>query len=123
MTAVRTKFGLIAVCAVLALTLAACGGGGGEANEISVTGQDTFQFSPEALTTTVGQPTNVTLVNTGALEHSFVLDEVSVKIGPLPGGESDSASFTPNAAGTYTFYCDIAGHREAGMEGTLTVNP
>ena len=33
------------------------------------------------------------------------------------------ATFTPAQAGTYVYYCDTPGHKDAGMKGTLTVTP
>ena len=125
------RFSLLLVALVAALALAACGGGGGgggngegqEGQTVTVQGLDTFRFSPETLTANVGQTLNVTLDNEGVLEHNFVIQELSVSLGPIAGGQSATGSFTPSAAGTYEYFCDVPGHREAGMVGTLTVNP
>jgi plastocyanin len=112
---------------LLALALAACGGGGGgngtDAETVTVQALDTFQFDPAALTAGVGQTVNVTLDNEGVLEHNFVIQELGVSLGPVPGGQTASGSFTPASAGSFEYYCDVPGHREAGMVGTLTVNP
>lgn len=63
----------------------------------------------------------VTLPNHGVLEHNFVIDELSIASPLVPGGET--GSLTINApAGEYQYYCSVAGHKEAGMVGTLTVS-
>jgi plastocyanin len=112
-----------AMVLMLALALAACAGGGNgsEAQDLTVRGLDSFQFDPATLSGTVGEAMNVTLQNAGVLEHNFVIDEFDVHLGPIPGGQSSSGSFTPSTAGSFTYYCDVPGHREAGMTGTLTV--
>jgi len=60
-----------------------------------------------------------TLVNTGAIQHDFVIDEPAVNSGMLQNGEQ--STFTVNVpAGRYDFYCSVPGHRQAGMAGTVT---
>lgn len=38
-----------------------------------------------------------------------------------PTGGSQTIEFTPSTPGEYEFYCTVAGHKEAGMAGTLVV--
>lgn len=99
--------------------------GGGDdtavAGSIALTAQD-FKFAQTELHVKVGETVTVRLNNSDRLPHSFDLDEFNVHV-PMPGNENVTATFTPVEPGTYTFYCDIPGHRELGMAGTLVVAP
>ncbi|HEX7588651.1 MAG TPA: cupredoxin domain-containing protein, partial [Anaerolineae bacterium] len=107
-----------------AVALAACGGGastGGGATPLNVTVTTTeFKYDPATINATPGQTINLTVKNIGSVQHSFVFATANVKIIVDPG-KSVTQTFTAPAAGTYTFECDIAGHKEAGMVGQLIV--
>jgi plastocyanin len=65
----------------------------------------------------------VNFTNPQPLTHDVALEDSSGKtIGKteLIAESSDSATVDLKP-GEYTFYCTVPGHREAGMEGTLTV--
>ncbi len=76
-----------------------------------------FYFKPNALTVKVNQPVTVNFTNSGF--HTFVIDELGVKV--KLEGATGSGSFTPTKAGTFQFYCDVGSHKSMGMFGTLTV--
>ncbi len=119
-TAVQLRLKLRKIGLVLAaLVLAACGGGAPAG--VSVKAED-LKFTPNALTAKVGQAITVNMQNAGALEHSFIIDELNVRMEKVQPGQNGSVTFTASTAGTYTIYCDVPGHKEAGMTGTLTVN-
>lgn len=110
----------------LSLALAACSGGASPtsaAASINVVGLDTFKFEPAALSAKAGQEVTVNLENKGNLDHSFIIDELGVKLEAVTAGTTGRVTFTPSTAGTYTFYCDVPGHQAAGMVGTITINP
>ena len=57
--------------------------------------------------------------NKSTVVHDIVIDDKGEGEQVKDGGVSKfSANFTP---GTYEYYCSVPGHREAGMEGKLTV--
>ena len=141
----RTRWIRLAVPLIAgSLLLAACGGGGdddgggdggGTGGTSGETGGETgedggattftvtaieFAFDPATLSVPADEEVTIEVVNAGTVEHDFSLDEAGVKI-LAAATETASGSFTV-AAGTYTFYCSVPGHREAGMEGSLTAS-
>ena len=78
-------------------------------------------YDIDNINASIGQIVNVEFVNKGALEHNFIIDEFGID-NLLQSGESSTISFTPDQTGTYEYYCNVAGHLEAGMKGTVTVS-
>jgi len=67
-----------------------------------------------------GSDVTITFTNTGVLQHDFVIEDTDFGTDLIDNGTSvDLVVNLP--AGSYTYYCTVAGHRDAGMEGTLTV--
>lgn len=59
--------------------------------------------------------------NDGSIVHTLVIEDVDgFKLEVERHGDDDRGTVDLEA-GDYTIYCDVAGHREAGMEATLEV--
>jgi plastocyanin len=79
-------------------------------------------YTADSATAKAGKVT-VNFTNTQPLTHDVAIEDSSGKtIGKTEliaeGSDSAEVNLKP---GTYTYYCTVPGHREAGMEGTLTV--
>lgn len=63
------------------------------------------------------------LENQGAIEHNIVIEELGDELIVEAAAGEIATGDVSLEAGDYTYYCSVAGHREAGMEGTLTADP
>lgn len=127
---------LSAVAILAALVLSACGGGGSEpsseskaeqpaeqtetpAADIVITGTNSLNFDPSQVEAEAGTIT-VALSSEGG-PHTFTveLDDGAETVAQVFSSGQPATGEIELEAGTYRFYCAIAGHD--GMEGTLTV--
>ncbi len=109
------------------LVFAGCGSDSGATPYVAPTGPaiktlsisaKNFAFTPSALSAPAGI-LQIDLTSSAG-NHDLVIQG-------LPGfqlevsGDTKASGKVLLKKGKYTFYCDIAGHRSSGMEGTLTV--
>lgn len=86
---------------------------------LSVEARD-LSFTPKQLEAPAGAEIPIGLHNAGRIVHNLTIDELHVQLVVSPG-QTGTADLVDVPPGTYTFYCSVSGHRQAGMEGTLTV--
>jgi plastocyanin len=134
---------MLAVAAIAALGLAACGGdddgdttaastpatdtspaagGGGSTVDISTPPGSDLAYDQKDVTAKAGRVT-IDFNNQQSTPHDVVVEDSSgQELGKTDLISSSAASTDVELQpGTYTFYCDVPGHEEAGMKGTLTV--
>jgi len=97
-------------------------------------------FKPENVQLEAGKPVVLQLVNSGKVKHEFAADKffrsVATRKVENPGSEVKVPYFTevevlagktveifviPTVTGSFEMLCEIKGHREAGMEGKISV--
>ena len=81
-----------------------------------------LKFNTTALTAKAGKVT-IDFTNSGPLAHNVTIaSSRGPVLGATPTFRGGTKSLTLNLKpGTYTFYCSVPGHRQAGMQGTLVV--
>ena len=110
--------------------------------QVFVTGRE-FAFEPSEVRLKVGEPVALTFSNEGTIEHDMVIPEFRFQAHQLGGvfrtliesfghvhtephgrvvpGEVYKGQIIPNMAATFTFFCSVPGHRDAGMVGKVIV--
>ena len=107
----------LASAAVVAVSLAACGGGtsiampSGSAPATAITIKN-FVFSPNPLAAKVGD--TITITNDDGTDHSVTADDRSFDTGRFASG---SRTITVSHAGTVTFHCQV----HPSMTGVIQV--
>lgn len=96
-------------------------GGGTITEAADPSGQ--LKFTKSDLTAKAGKAT-IDFTNSSQLPHNMtIVDSSGKQVGATPTFSGGTKSFTADLKpGKYTFYCSVPGHRQAGMQGTLTVS-
>jgi uncharacterized cupredoxin-like copper-binding protein len=98
------------------------GGGGGETLKIAADPGGQLKFDKSSLTAKAGKVT-IVMDNPSDLPHAVEIEGDGVEVAGevvMKGGVSKAGADLK--AGEYEFYCPVGNHKDAGMEGTLTVN-
>jgi len=90
-----------------------------EAQTVKIVATD-LKFDTNTLQVAAPGEIDVQFLNNGLIDHDVTVEGARFTLPGRPG-KSAEKTLKIDKPGTYTFYCSIPGHREAGMQGKLVV--
>ncbi|HST34069.1 MAG TPA: plastocyanin/azurin family copper-binding protein [Solirubrobacteraceae bacterium] len=96
--------------------------GGSEKVSLEANPEGQLEYNTKSLSAKAGK-VSVDFTNSSSLPHNVTIESSGgEQVGATPTFSGGSKSVSVNLKpGTYKFFCSVPGHRQAGMEGTLTV--
>lgn len=93
-----------------------------------------FSFTPADLAANSGQVVRIELKNVGSVEHTFVMPNKTKaedaepwvthdgkQVAKAGAAATGRGNFVAPSPGEYVFYCDVPGHAQSGMFGTIVI--
>lgn len=99
-------------------TKAAAEGATGAPATADVTLSD-LAIAPKAIEVATGG--SLQIANKGAIQHNLAVEGTGLKTAMIDGGGKATLDVSSLAAGSYAVFCEVSGHREAGMAATLKI--
>ena len=78
-----------------------------------------LKIEPAAVTVAAGG--TLQIMNMGAMAHNLAVKDTSLATPMIDPGGTGNLDLGGLSAGTYTMYCQVAGHEQAGMKATLHI--
>lgn len=96
--------------------------GGSSSVKLEANSEGQLEYNTKSLSAKAGK-VSVDFTNSSQLPHNVTIESSGgQQVGATPTFSGGSKSVSVNLKpGTYKFFCSVPGHRQAGMEGTLTV--
>jgi uncharacterized cupredoxin-like copper-binding protein len=80
-----------------------------------------FSFEPAEIEVEKGETVRLKLMNRGSLSHNIHIEGAPINTETVQGGSSDTVEFTASQDGSIRFFCNVPGHKQAGMTGDIVV--
>jgi plastocyanin len=107
-----------------ASTSTSASGGAAGPQSIAADPSGSLKYTKTSLTAKAGKVT-ISFTNNAPLGHNLSIQQGTngKVLGATPTFQGGTKTLTVVLKpGTYTFFCSVPGHRQAGMQGTLTVS-